>query len=109
LIDFGWYVPFALLGVLVIAVAALPPFVQARFPHAYRGPVAALGGALALQRYPLRQRIAGLITAFGAVVLLRWLLPDWFGGPRLSALAAAAFLLVIAVSFALWRSDNRSR
>jgi hypothetical protein len=109
LIDYGWYLPFALLGVLIIALAALPTFVRARFPRFYRGPIAALGAVLEEQRFPLRRRIAGLVTAFVAVVLLRWLLPDWFGGPGLSALPAAVFLLVVFMSFALWRSDSWSR
>jgi hypothetical protein len=109
LIDYGWYLRFALLGVLMIALAALPPLVRARFPRFYRGPIAALGAVLARQRVPLRRRIAGLITAFVAVVLLRSLFPDWFGGPGLSTLPAAVFLLVIFMSFAFWRSDSWSR
>lgn len=104
--DYGWYLRFALFGVLVGVLAELPPLVQARFPWAYRGPIAALGAARARRPYPLRQWIPGLITALGAVFLLRSFWPDWFDTHGWSPLAAAVVLLVVAMSFEAWRPDS---
>lgn len=98
---------YLLLGALLVALVSLPSLIRAQFPRLYRGPVAALGAALAGQNYPLGSRIAGLISALAAVALLRWLVPGWFGGPGLSVPAALVLSLVVFMSFAVWRYGIR--
>jgi hypothetical protein len=102
------YLSLVLLLLLLSAAVELPLLIRARFPRLYRGPLAVVGDRIDRQNYAFRLRIAGLMTAFASVALLRWLWPDWFGGRGLSLPAAAIFSLVIYLSFWVWRFGIRT-
>ena len=87
--------------VLLIGTVAVPGFVRARFPDAYRGPIAWLGDRLPWSARRTISTVVGLVTAVALVALLNWLFPESFG-PRLSFVPALVLMLVIQASFALW-------
>jgi len=95
------YVEVVLACVLLIGVAAAPGFVSARFPTAYRGPIAWLGERLPWSARRTATTVVGLVTAVALVALLNWLFPESFG-PRLSFVPALVLMLVIQASFAFW-------
>lgn len=72
------------------------------------GPVAEIVDRQRRQNYPLRSRLAGLLTAIDAVALIRWLRRDQFGGPGMSLPALAILSLVIYLSFWVWRFGIRT-
>lgn len=90
-----------LAGVLLIGVAAVPGFVRARFPNAYRGPIAWLGERLPWSARRTTSTVVALVAAVALVAILNLLFPESFG-PRLSFVPALVLVLVIQASFALW-------
>lgn len=87
---------------LLVGVSLIPGFVRARFPTAYRGPIAWLG-----ERLPWSQRraiptVLAVVAAVLLVALLNWLFPESFG-PRLSFVPALVLGLLIQAIFVLFR------